>query len=164
MFDPGIALQQGISAVVGTARHAVGDRIVYGNATYAYAYNSDTTEIPIGANLVHDTGVTGYSMVLSGATNVAYLGMVEHVTVPTANYFWMLVQGVSNNATNSAVTWAPGVALYAAAGGGLTSTAPTGLATALGTNNNLIGAVAIAMGTAAGSTTIGGAQVHYLLK
>lgn len=154
-----LSLRQAVSAVVtSNPMHELGDRINWANADLVYAYNSDTTELPIGANLVFETGCAGFSMVLSAATSVKYYGMVEHVTVPTGGYFWMAYKGIVENATASA-TCVPGDFLFPAGGGGLTPTAATGLSTA-GIGQG-VGAIAMALETAAVSTGIGGIRVVY---
>lgn len=159
---PLISLAQPISAVVtADPKHAVGDRIVYGNAQFVYSYNDDTTELPIGSNLVITSANTGFSMVLSGATSERYVGMVEHTTVPTGGYFWMLVGGIAENATCSGAA-ANGAWLYAQAGGGLGSTAATGYSTA-GIQNGA-GAKAKALEAAANSTSVGGLKVWYVCE
>lgn len=124
------AIYQDVSALSTEAKHVLGDILYTKKGMYVYAYNAANSNLNKGLNVVFDTGATNWSMIVSGGTGVAYFGLVEEATVPTANYFWLLRKGHAVNIILSGNSAAPGVSLYPAVGGGLSKTLPTGLSTA----------------------------------
>ena len=130
---PVINMHHGISAYVasGSQKHAVGDEVVYGDATYKFMYNGSNTAITAGHFVQIMTGASGYSVVMSGATNVRPVGVNVHSQAATGEYFWGLIRGVC--ARLEVTSAAPaGQLIFAAANGTGTTTQPTGLNTALG--------------------------------
>lgn len=130
MYNPQIALGQAISATVGTAIHAVGDRINYDQATYVYAYNAHTTVLPPGKFVQFVTACSGFSVVASSATNALYAGLIQNATVPTGNYFWLLIGGICNPIVSGSTDSTPGTPVYQTAGGAVSTAAVTGISTA----------------------------------
>lgn len=137
MFEKGMALKQGVSAVVEVAAHELGDKIAHGENEYVYAYNAGANAaIPIGACLDVITACSGvYSMAISGLSASRYKGVNRNVTVPTGNYFWMCVKGPVPSILVRSGAVAAGGLLFAASGatGALQSvSAPTGVLTTFG--------------------------------
>lgn len=87
-------LPRGISHVSAVPAAAPGDRCLLDGNEYVYAYNrsSDLTA-KVGYAMVA-SGVTGYSGVISGTTNIgAVLGVVKHADIPVGEYGWVLSKG-----------------------------------------------------------------------
>lgn len=162
-MQPIINLHQGISAVVdsGSQKHSTGDRIVYGDAQYVYAYNGSNSAITAGKLVELISGASGYSVVASGTSASRPVGVCVHQTVATGQYFWMLVQGVCPKAILTGPTAASQAYLYPGGSQMLTTTQPTGLNTALGANT-WVGAFARTMEEIASATAGGTGRVYVL--
>ncbi len=152
---PLINMHHPISAVVdsGAQKHLPGDRIVYRDAEYTFAYNGSNSAITANKLCDFISGSSGYSVVVSGATTVRPVGVCVHTTVATGQYFWMLTDGVCPRVSLTGPTAANFGYLYPGAAGQLSPTAPTGVGTAaLG---GYVGAVARAMEEIASGSTSG---------
>lgn len=87
-------LTKSISHVSAVPVANLGSRVLLDGDLYVYAFNrsSDLTA-KVGYAMVA-SGVTDYSGVISGTTNIgAVLGVVKHVDIPVAEYGWILEKG-----------------------------------------------------------------------
>lgn len=94
---------QGVSSVVSAAskvKHRLGERVVFEGNEYCYVYNAGGAEIDQYHGCVL-SAVSGYSVTVSSVSAVSPLfGVAAHVTIPTANYGWVLTKGIANVAND----------------------------------------------------------------
>lgn len=86
---------ESVSAVTATPSVDVGTRQWSGSREYCYMYNAGAEAAP--KRVVHVTGTTGYSFVVTFATGAALhagpFGVVQNATIPAGSYGWIATRG-----------------------------------------------------------------------
>ena len=154
------AVFQDVTSAETTAKHELGDVYYSGKGKYVYAYNADTTALNLGLGVVHASGASSWSVLLSAATGVHYCGHVEGQTVPTGTYFWLFREGIASSVAISGVSAEANNVLFPAAAGGFTATAPSG-STGMSGYSYWGNSVGYAVNTIAGDATGGEAMLRY---
>jgi len=114
----GPVLFESVSQVTATNSVELGTKVTVDGCDYVYVYNAGGEEIDRYHGCIL-SAVSGYSVTVSSVSaQDALFGVAHHVTIPTANYGWVMVRGFANvvNARASSALTA-GADLYLASDG-----------------------------------------------
>lgn len=99
-----------VTATRGARDPELGTRVIKNDKTYLYVYNAGNSQVPPSYGVVQagGSGTSGYSVTISSVTGADFLlGVVEHATLTTGTYGWIVQKGlvdVEMEADNSCVT------------------------------------------------------------
>ena len=101
-----------VTATPGSRDPQLGARCIQDGKVYTYVYNGGNSQISpsYGCVLVAGSGTSGNTVTVSSASGTDFLhGVVEHATITTGAYGWVLQKGLAQvemEADNSMVTGA----------------------------------------------------------
>jgi hypothetical protein len=138
----GPIITESVSAVTATPSTDLGTRVTVNGKTYQYVYNAGNSQISPGYGAIV-SGVSGYSVTVSSTTSADFcMGFVEHATLTTGTYGWLLQEGFCNVHAAGNVAAAAGALIGLAADGAI---APKTIST--GFMGNAVGKAMAAIGS-----------------